>query len=219
MLPDKPLILAFDTSAAQCAAALLCGDRILAETTEPIAKGQAERLVPLLEEILAKAGARWSDLSALAVCTGPGNFTGVRIAVSAARGLALALNIPAIGVSALEALAFGATAPTIAALDARRDRIFVQGFAGAVPTNPEQVETAALDQQDWHGHAFAGFMAEQLADRFGGSIHYAGEMVDPATLARCAATRLGTPQPRPAPLYLRPPDAALPKDPPPTILP
>lgn len=108
----EPAILAFDTSAAHCAAALLSGDRLLALRTEPMEKGQAERLMPLLEEVLAEGSLGWADLDALAVGTGPGNFTGVRIAVAAARGLALALGKPALGVSRFEALALGLPAET-----------------------------------------------------------------------------------------------------------
>jgi hypothetical protein len=79
-------LLAFDTSAAHCAAALLC-DGVVSVKSESMDKGQAERLMPLLEEVLAEAGLDWHDLAAVAVGTGPGNFTGVRIAVAAARGL------------------------------------------------------------------------------------------------------------------------------------
>ena len=88
-------ILAFDTSAAHCAAALLLPDSLILRL-EPMEKGQAERLMPMLEDVLAEGGLAWSDLKALAVGTGPGNFTGIRIAVSAARGLALGLGIPAV---------------------------------------------------------------------------------------------------------------------------
>jgi len=70
-----------------------------------MARGQAERLMPMLEEMLAQAGHAWRDLAAIGVGTGPGNFTGIRIAVSAARGLSLALGVPAIGVSGFEILA------------------------------------------------------------------------------------------------------------------
>ena len=89
-----PLILGFDTSAAHCAAALLCGEQCLAARHEDMTRGQAERLMPLLEDLLAEAGASWRDLARIGVGIGPGNFTGVRIAVSAARGLALSLKIP-----------------------------------------------------------------------------------------------------------------------------
>ena len=94
-------ILAFDTSGPHCAAALLEDGQITAARCEEMAKGQAERLMPLLEEILTEAGRDWRALDRIGVGVGPGNFTGIRISVSAARGLALGLGVPAIGVSAL----------------------------------------------------------------------------------------------------------------------
>ncbi|MEY4697172.1 MAG: tRNA ((37)-N6)-threonylcarbamoyltransferase complex dimerization subunit type 1 TsaB, partial [Pseudomonadota bacterium] len=121
-------ILAFDTSAAHCAAALLTDDRIAASRFEPMEKGQAERLIPLLEDLLSDAGLHWRDLSALAVGTGPGNFTGVRIAVAAARGLALSLGIPALGVTRLQALAHGLPRPVMVVEDARRGEVYAQEF-------------------------------------------------------------------------------------------
>ncbi len=110
MPPELPL-LAFDTSAAHCAAALLLPDGRLIQRDEPMLKGQAERLVPMLEEVLAEGGLGWSGLAKIAVGVGPGNFTGVRISVATARGLALALGIPAVGVTRLEALAYAAPCP------------------------------------------------------------------------------------------------------------
>ncbi|KAF0675328.1 tRNA (adenosine(37)-N6)-threonylcarbamoyltransferase complex dimerization subunit type 1 TsaB [Profundibacterium mesophilum] len=96
------MILAFDTSAAHCAAALLSEEGVHARRHEEMARGQGERLIGLLEEVLAEGGAAWSDLTRIGVGTGPGNFTGIRISVSAARGLALGLGIPAIGVTHFE---------------------------------------------------------------------------------------------------------------------
>ena len=129
---EPPLILGFDTSAARCAAALVSGDRVLAARDEAMDRGQAERLLPMLEALLAEAGVRWADLDGLAVCTGPGNFTGLRIAVAAARGLALALGVPAVGVTAFEALAEPEGPSTVAILD-RRGTVFVQAFRDGVP--------------------------------------------------------------------------------------
>jgi len=71
------------------------GAATLAETTEPMVRGQAERLFPMIEDLLLSAGVTWPEIDTIGVGTGPGNFTGIRISVSAARGLALALGIPA----------------------------------------------------------------------------------------------------------------------------
>jgi tRNA threonylcarbamoyl adenosine modification protein YeaZ len=124
-LGSDPLILGFDTTAAHCAAVLLSGHHVVAEAREEMTRGQAERLVPILQAVLAQAGAGPEDLAALGVGIGPGNFTGTRIAVATARGLALARGIPAVGVSGFEALALGANAPVLACLDARQGRVYV----------------------------------------------------------------------------------------------
>ena len=197
---SKPLILAFDTSAAHCAAALLSGGRVIAERAEEMGKGQAERLMPVLQEMLDGVGATWRDLAAIGVGVGPGNFTGVRIAVSAARGLALSLKVPAIGVTSFEALAEGREPPLATLIDARRGAVYLQCFPGGAPK--------MLPRED------------ALAEAAGLPVV---EATDPALLARgiarVAASLAGTPQPRPAPLYLRGADAAPPSDPPPVILP
>ena len=194
-------ILAFDTSAAHCAAALLCGDRVV-RRHEAMAKGQAERLMVMLEEMLAEAEISWADLSVVGVGTGPGNFTGVRISVAAARGLALGLGIPAIGVTALEAAAFGASLPVQVVLDARRDEVYVQSFGDIGPGEARLVAAVARPAGDVIGH---GGVAPKypIAE----------------AIARISAARVHTPQPRPAPFYLRGADAAPPADSPPVILP
>lgn len=207
MRPD-PLILAFDTSAAHCAAALLSGDRILADAFEPMDKGQAERLLPLCEDLLAQAGRGWRDLSAIAVGTGPGNFTGVRIAVAAARGLALSLGIPAIGVTRLEALAHGLPRPVTVIEDARRDEAYVQTFTAA------GAGTASLCRMGDIAHP-----TPNVTGSAAGPQALPPAMPLTHAIARIAAERLGKDQPRPAPFYLRGADAAPPADPPPVILP
>jgi tRNA threonylcarbamoyladenosine biosynthesis protein TsaB len=197
-------ILAFDTSAAHCAAALLLPGRVL-QRLEPMEKGQAERLIPLLEELLAEAGIGWHDLKALAVGTGPGNFTGVRISVAAARGLALGLGIPAVGVTRLEALAFGLPRPVMVIEDAKRGQSYVQLF----------IESGAG----------VAHLADRTLPACPATGSAAGEGALPAAMAlaeaiaRIGAERAVTPQPRPAPFYLRGADAAPPSDPPPVILP
>jgi tRNA threonylcarbamoyladenosine biosynthesis protein TsaB len=206
--PEEPAILAFDTSTAHCAAAVLLPDGTVLQRLEPMEKGQAERLLPFLTELLAEGGLGWTDLAALAVGTGPGNFTGVRIAVAAARGLSLGLGIPAIGITSLEARAYGLPRPLTVIEDARRGETYVQSFtedgpgpAGLVPAGAAK-PTGALT----------------------GSAAGPDGLPPPVTLAeailRLAAGRLHLPAPpRPAPFYLRGADAAPPSDPPPVILP
>jgi tRNA threonylcarbamoyl adenosine modification protein YeaZ len=209
-LPPKPVILAFDTAAAHCAAVVVQGDKVLATQVEILSKGQAERLFPLIEDVLTKAEVTWSDLTAIAVGTGPGNFTGIRISVSAARGLALSLKIPSIGVSRLEAMAFGQSGPITAIIDARQSRIYAQDFLNGAQTS--DVRLIGIDE----------FVPKN-------STICDADVAVPATAlpteralanaAQIAAGHLDTEQPKPAPLYVRAPDAAFPSDLPPTILP
>ena len=89
-----------------------------------MATGQADRLLPMVEALLAEAGVALSEVELIAVGTGPGNFTGIRIAVALARGLALGLGVPLVGVTSLQALGFGHPAPLVC-LDARRGAVYV----------------------------------------------------------------------------------------------
>jgi tRNA threonylcarbamoyl adenosine modification protein YeaZ len=178
-------------------------------------KGQAERLFPLLEELLSENGKDWSDLDAIGVCTGPGNFTGVRIAVASARGLALSLGIPAVGISKLEAMAYGTQGRVTAVLDARRERIYTQVFDNAEAKTAPQM-TALLDI---YGQLEADKLVRVIKDEALDIPN--AQAVDGvvSAVARLAARRYLQEQPRPAPLYLRAADAALPSDPPVVILP
>ncbi|KPD13578.1 tRNA (adenosine(37)-N6)-threonylcarbamoyltransferase complex dimerization subunit type 1 TsaB [Phaeobacter sp. 11ANDIMAR09] len=194
---DPPLVLGFDTSAPHCTAALLRGDQILAQSFEAHTRGQAERLMPMLQEVLAEAGQTWSALTAIGVGIGPGNFTGIRIAVSAARGLALGLKIPAVGVDGF---------------DAREQ----QGHLAAIPAPRAQVYCRLLGQAP-------RLMPESEASdaaRSAGLV-FAPE-ASPATLAQriaeLAATRYPTCTTSPAPLYLRAADAAPARDLPPQLI-
>lgn len=176
-------------------------------------KGQAERLMPMLEEMLAVAGIGWRDLACIGVGTGPGNFTGVRISVAAARGLALALGIPAVGVTALEAQALGTSGPVVSSLDARKGALYVQAFGpqgAAVITDLESLPNVPANS------TCIGFAADEIAARCGGK---AALPHHPLCEAIARIARLRGDCPRPAPFYLRGADAAPPADPPPVILP
>ncbi|EKE43853.1 protease, putative [Oceaniovalibus guishaninsula JLT2003] len=166
---------------------MLSGDRIVAERSESMARGQAERLMPLVESLLAEANAEWASLTRLGVGIGPGNFTGIRIAVAAARGLALGLGIPAIGVTIFDAMASTADNPDEIRIPAGRGLHYAMSSGS--------VGDPALSEGDVPPLDAAGLVR---------------------AIARIAALR-ALPQPRPAPLYLRPADAAPPRDAPPRI--
>lgn len=214
-MPSEPLVLGFDTSAAHCAAALVCGDQVLAERQLDMAKGQAEALVPLLEQVLHDAGRGWGDLAGIGVGVGPGNFTGIRLSVATARGLALGLGVPAIGVTMFDACAHGLPRPLTVALDARRGAVYVQEF------DPDAGDAALLDLSDalaFGATPVTGSAAILWAQATGAPV-LTQTMPLGVAIAHVAATRLHSPQPRPAPFYLRAADAAPPSDPPPLILP
>ena len=124
-------LLAIDTAAPRLALALLrAGDR-LDTAVEDMPTGQAERLFPALDQLLRRAQVTYADLTRIAVTTGPGSFTGLRIGLSAARGLGLALNIPVLGIPSLLALSLCAECePMAVLLDARRGEAYFQNFSG-----------------------------------------------------------------------------------------
>ncbi len=217
-MPSDPIVLGFDTSAAHCAAALLSGTGIVAARHEEMGRGQAERLMTLLEETLSEAGVAWSNLDAIGVGTGPGNFTGIRISVSAARGLALGLGIPAVGVDLFDAAAWGAPGPALICHTAPRGTAYLRSCGMVRDIGPVQMAIDTIPA-DWAeaGLSCIGSAGAEVAAHLGVS-HVPVAHAPAVAVARIAATRWQVPQPRPAPLYLRPADAAPPRDAPPVIL-
>lgn len=199
-------VLAFDTSGPFVTAAIVASDAVLALAYEDLARGQAERLFPLLDGVLAAAGLGWRDLAGIGVGTGPGNFTGTRIAVAAARGLALSLGRPAIGVTRLEALALDLPRPLVATVAAPRGAVYLQTFGEAgdgIALLATDADLVALPTC----LAAVGDGSAGIAAATGGAILRAAHPL-PVALARIAGVRLHAPAPRPAPLYLKPADAA-----------
>ena len=224
----EPTILAFDTSAAHCAAAILHGDAIVAEKIALMGRGQAEHLMPMLEELLAEAGLVWKDLDVLAVGIGPGTFTGIRISVAAGRGLALALGIPTIGVSNFEVMRDptgpGAHPAEIVSIEAPRGAAYVQHFRYGKPQSAPRLidpESPPDDLRLPMNMRVRGYRADDIAGPFGAEASDAVLEDIPRRIARIAEWRLlqGEDPVRAAPLYVRPADAAPPSDAPPVILP
>ncbi len=215
-------LLAFDCSGASCSAAVLVDDAVRAERFEAMERGQAEALLPMIRQVMAEAALDWAELDAIATTVGPGSFTGVRLGLSAARGLALAANKPLVALTAFEAVAAGLAStdrPVAVAIDSRRGPVFAQRFtAGLVPTGepaqlePEEVR-AWLGAGPWHmtgdgvgNLAGTGLGPDILLDTEPRRIR-AGDLARAAqALGRAGIDRLPT-----EPLYLRAPDVTQPK--------
>lgn len=184
----QPVTLGFDTSGPWCAAAVLVGETVVACRSEDMARGQAERLMLLLEDVLTDAGLGWTDLQRIGVGIGPGNFTGIRISVSAARGLSMGLTIPAIGVDGFASRAACVPKGQPVGVPAPQDKIYVADPA------PRLIQRA--EKPD----AITDVPPAELA----------------TAIARLAAQSEDTSPP--APLYVRAADAAPSRDGPPVML-
>lgn len=214
------VLLAIDTAFERCSAGLLdLRSGVIVGRAEPeIGKGHAERLMGVVDAVLESASTGYEDIAKLAVTVGPGSFTGLRVGVSAARGLALALGVPAIGVTTLEALAaphVGCGKPILSVLDAKRGEVYAALFSadGALLEAPRALPPQAL-------RAFvAGFAGDRTIGLVGTGAAIAAAVLHPrasevltdearvdiAALARLAAGR--EPGVPPRPLYLRAADA------------
>ena len=209
------MILALDTCLTACSAALLDGDRVLAARSEAMPRGHQERLAPLVQELMAEAGVGFPALTRIGVTVGPGSFTGLRVGLAFAKGLAAALSIPAVGVGTLEAMAFGVDGFVVAVIDARRGQVYVQLFGdGVALTAPDALaaDTAAARIAEVYAGGPAtliGSGAPLLEAALPAARVLTPEGPDPVAIARLAA-RAKPPTHGPRPLYLRAPDAKLP---------
>lgn len=211
-------ILAVDTALGACSVALLDDDKVLAHIFEPMERGHAERLAPMVEEAMNQAGVGFAALDRLAVTTGPGTFTGQRVGLAFMRGLRLAMKIPLTGVTTLEAMAIAAQHETcfinVAAIhDARRDEAYLALLDDDVMIVPPRVmpfsdAIAAIAAFGQCVLAGTGALAakEKLGDGFALSSIRQPDALWVARLARV----LPVTEEVPGPLYLRAPDAKLP---------
>ncbi|SEA77547.1 tRNA (adenosine(37)-N6)-threonylcarbamoyltransferase complex dimerization subunit type 1 TsaB [Rubrimonas cliftonensis] len=191
------LILVLDTCDARCAAGVARDGAILVERAEAMRRGHAERLFALISEALAACGVAPADLAGVAVATGPGGFTGGRIGVAAARGLALGVGRPVVGVDWFAAMAFGVPG---------RVRVALPG-GGATWAQEFESGRALGPPARWP----PGLPGDAAEADVAATIDAAGRDaagLAPLALAATAALKQGGARPRP--LYLRPPDALAP---------
>ncbi len=216
------LVLAIDTALAACSAAVLdtAQAALLASESLPMARGHAEALMPLIERVMVAANTRFTSLDRIAVTTGPGSFTGLRVGISAARGLALAAGKPAVGLTTLSAyaapiVAEGGSDQILSAIDARHDQVYFQlvGGDGSMLWRPAIAPIDdVLRASSEHGPLqLVGNAAQLLAGRWPTDapsplLVDAQAAPDIAWVAWLGAA--ADPNKSPArPLYLRPPDA------------
>jgi tRNA threonylcarbamoyladenosine biosynthesis protein TsaB len=201
----------------------------LAVESESMARGQAQELMGQVDRVLIAAGVEPQDLDAVAVTRGPGAFTGLRIALAAAKGFALALGIPCIGVTTLEVVAAGvpeaerkgtAERLVLACVESKRDDIFVQIFSSDVQPLSDPLACNAAELKGLFATGERIVLVGDAAERALAMLHgaevdavlsTAQALPDPAIIATLAAPRLCETHAMPEPLYIRPPDAVLPK--------
>lgn len=228
----RGLILALDTAMGGCAVGIYDpqAKKTLSSLQEPMTTGQAERLVPMIEQVLDSAGAAYKDLASVAVTRGPGAFTGLRIGLATARGLSLALGIPTVGVETFEALmethkrAGAGQGPVAVLIETKRADYYARFYDaagnpfadGACLSLPEILkEIEKIETPELVGDAAQRFLSE--AKQYGKTqgwgfteIH----MCAPEAVALCALRKISeNPQERAIdaqPLYLRAPDVTMP---------
>lgn len=218
-------VLAFDTAGNGCSAAVLRDGRLAAHRFAAMARGQSEQLLPMIEAVLAEAAIAIDALDLIAVTVGPGAFTGLRIGIAAARGLALASGVPALGITSFAAVAAQVPAEAragrtlVVALDSRRAELYLQAFgADGVPLGDGAlVAPAALAHWVPPGPLLlVGDAAPALAAALPGrhvDVARGPGIADAADVARLAAAawRPGLHPAPPRPLYLRAPDTTAPR--------
>jgi tRNA threonylcarbamoyladenosine biosynthesis protein TsaB len=218
-------LLAFDTSMDACSVAISVAGKVVAAAHEQMRRGQAERLLTMIEEVSAAAGVSYGDLDYLVTTIGPGSFTGVRVGLAAAKGLALVTHLPIIPLTTTEAIAATLKEPPdgllSVAIDAKRDQLYLQQFrvregeletvaaAGLVP-----LEDLA-DMQPAEASTVVGSGRQIIAEHWQDVLPLDDEIdiADAAQFIIYGESQIQRAQPAGTilPLYLRAPDAKLPK--------
>ena len=222
-------ILAFDSALTSCSAAIIDQGNTLAERREERTRGHAEALMPMIEDVRRAAAVDYKDLDLIAVTVGPGSFTGIRVGVAAARGIAIAAGKRAIGVTTLAAMAQRAVtladrpSRITSIIDARRDEAYVQNFVVGdghiIPVSPTpelDTITSIVAQLGDHPATLVGSGAAKVFDRLPDHNGWKATHItvpDSPTVARLASTlaRQAGQLLVPIPLYIRKPDTNRPR--------
>jgi len=215
-------IFAIDTALEACSAAVLDTERgaLVAHESLPMQRGHAEALMPLVKRVLDRSALDFENIDRIAVTTGPGSFTGLRVGIAAARGLGLAANKPVVGLSTLAAyaapfIAADDTLPVVAAIDARHGHVYLQVFGPGgrtlVAPRLSPLREAVRAAANSGAPRIVGTAANMIAaawpadERAPGAVEQQ-QAPDIGWVARLGAAAVDTGSP-PKPLYLRAPDA------------
>ncbi len=226
-VPRDPVVLALDSAGLGCSVVVASGETVLGAESDTAMHGQAEKLFPMVDSVMHRAGLAASALDIIAVTVGPGSFTGIRIGLAAARGIAHATGAPVIGVTGFEAVAAGLAGSSfgaglgagfiLIALESRREDLYVQLFdhLRVALEDPAATMPTALNERlnDIIGGApllVAGDAAQRAASNLSkrpDTVVAAGSAPDAAGVLRAVLCRWPLPaqSAKPAPLYLRPP--------------
>ena len=214
-------VLAIDTALGQCAACVLDTNEAdpVAIETMAMERGHAEALLPLIERVMARAEGSFASLDRVAVVIGPGSFTGLRVGIAAARAIALAAEIPAVGVTSLSAMMAplieaGPARLTVAAIDARGGRVYAQAIAPSgrlviepsVLTVREVVRSLGSGSVTLVGSGAPAVAQEALQVGIEARLHPVPPYPDPVWVARLGAAS-DPDEALARPLYLAAPDA------------
>ncbi|MGX2996774.1 tRNA (adenosine(37)-N6)-threonylcarbamoyltransferase complex dimerization subunit type 1 TsaB [Streptomyces sp. JNUCC 64] len=209
------LLLALDTATPAVTVALHDGTAVVASSAQVDARRHGELLLPAVDRVLAEAGTRLDAVTAVVVGTGPGPYTGLRVGLMTADTFGLALGIPVHGVCTLDGIAHaaGLDGPFAVATDARRKEVYWARYQDArTRVSGPAVDRPADIAAELAGLPVVGAGARLYPDAFPDGRD--PEHADAGALASVAAERLraGVPLDPPRPLYLRRPDAQVPKN-------
>ena len=214
-------VLAIDTALAACSAAVLDteSDQIVASESLPMVRGHAEALIPLIARVMSEAKIDFADLDRIAVTVGPGSFTGLRVGISAARGISLATAKPVVGLTTLAIfaapyIALDDTLPVAAVIDARHGHVYMQVFgrggrtlmAPRIATIHDAVRAASASPTRVVGSAANMLAAAWPSGEPAPKLVEETAAPDIKWVARLGVTAIEG-QGSPKPLYLRSPDA------------
>tara|TARA_A100001037_G_scaffold299036_1_gene323831 strand:+ start:3809 stop:4483 length:675 start_codon:yes stop_codon:yes gene_type:complete len=217
-------ILSLATVTEMCSVAVCCEGRVLANDQRALGTKHAEELLPMISGVMRLSGCEFEDLDGIAVAKGPGSFTGIRIGIAAARGLALAASTRLLGVNSLEAIAQGICSngrPILATLDAKRGQVYVQIFTScglplneASVINPSEAADLLYENKYTIGGTGLGLIRPYLLNS---NLNQLDLIFDETAGLPCATDvalaancQLSTSRPveEVAPIYLRPTDAS-----------